>query len=438
MKSIIGFFLLVFPFFAFAQSTEYQTITDNHEVIWDIEWFGEDTLIFTELKGKVKMVDLNTQEVFELLTLQNVAAENQAGLMGMQLAPDFSSSNKVYLAYTIYDEDFNIYKRVSTFSYNPQTAKLESEEILVDSILSKNANLGGRLLIDNGFIYLTSGDNQNENLAQDLQSTAGKILFYQLDGTPGNGTDAIYSFGHRNPQGICKTPNGNLIISEHGSFNDDEINLLEQSRNFGWPLVSGMKEQGNEALYNQHNIKEPLTAFTPTIAPSGIAFYENGNFPDMDNSLLVATLKDQAVHVLTLNATQDSIVSQKRIDLSGIGRIRDILVSPSGRIFAVTSNKDVYGEPKPNDDRIVELLEGVFSSTKELEYQRTALRVFGNRVYNISSNIQNISVFDLGGNLVKQFQLNQGGNFSFDGFSMGIYLLKTSDGLIKPQKIFVH
>lgn len=440
-----SFLLSVFMFFGafgYCQSAEYETITENQEIIWDMEWAGKDSILYTELKGKLKLLDITNKTVVDVHSFQGLAAENQSGLMGMGLDSDFKSSKLIYVAYCFYGDNFSILSRISSFTFNPSGPSINNESILVDSLPSKNANLGGRLLVDSANIFYCLGDIQNENLAQLLDNPNGKILRYNLDGTiPSDNPDPsspIYTYGHRNPQGICKTANGNIVISEHGPFSNDEINVLEKGRNFGWPLVGGYKEAANEAIYNQYNIKEPILAFTPTIAPAGIDFYDGNLYPSLTNSLLVSTLKDKAIHIFTLNQNQDSVMESKRLDVGPLGRIRDILVSPDGRVFASTSNKDVFGEPNINDDLIVEVFESLFTSVPAQLESNFKVELFSNSLtFNSDFHEKiNFSVYDLTGKLVFNGFAIPGETLSLKNLNAGLFILKATQnnrGLV--QKI---
>jgi hypothetical protein len=179
-------------------------------------------------------------------------------------------------------------------------------------------------------------------------SPNGKINRIHLDGSipadnPFPGSSA-WSIGHRNPQGLCFGRNNVLYSSEHGDVTDDEVNLIEKSRNYGWPLIHGYCDSLEdhpdcEAL----RIREPLAAFTPTLAATDIAYVEQSTFPEWQNSILLATLKDHSLHHLQLNVEGDSIVDQQRYELldaegEHIGRLRSVCFTKEGRLFVSTSN----------------------------------------------------------------------------------------------------
>ena len=141
-----SFLLSVFMFFGafgYCQSAEYETITENQEIIWDMEWAGKDSILYTELKGKLKLLDVTNKTVVDVHSFQDLAAENQSGLMGMGLDSDFKSSKLIYVAYCFYGDNFSILSRISSFTFNPSGPSINNESILVDSLPSKNANLGG-------------------------------------------------------------------------------------------------------------------------------------------------------------------------------------------------------------------------------------------------------------------------------------------------------
>lgn len=434
MKNIVAFLIASFLTSAsFGQSAEFETLVEDQSIIWEMEWVGEDSILFTELGGEVRLANLVNGEVTSVYTFTDLARENQAGLMGMQLAHDFSQSHQVYLAYTFYGENFSIYSRISRFTYDSSVPELTNETIVIDSLPARNANLGGRLLVDSNFLYYTSGDLQSENLAQDQSSLAGKILRYNLDGSiPAdnpNASSPIFTYGHRNPQGICKTANGNLIISEHGPFNNDEINVLEKGRNFGWPLVGGFKEPANADIYDQYNIKQPIAAYTPTIAPAGVSYYDNGPFTTLSNSIITASLKDKAIHVVHLNAAQDTVTSLERWSVEPIGRIRDVLISPSGRVFAATSNRDIFGDPKEGDDKIVEFLAPFWLGAQHVSPRSFTVnhRQNGLQVVGVKGRVA-VTVYDLSGKQVQQKSVNAEEWVWLNTFlSEGIYVVRISN-----------
>jgi glucose/arabinose dehydrogenase len=161
---------------------------------------------------------------------------------------------------------------------------------------------------------------------------------------PGN---PYWSWGHRNAQGLVFVGN-KLFSSEHGPGNDDEINVIEKGRNYGWPGVQGFCDQpGEQALCTSGNIKEPLTAWTPTIATCGLDYYNHDMIPQWKNSLLLATLKNSRLYQLKLDDAHNNITSSNEYFTNDYGRMRDICISPEGKVYICTSNG--------SNDKVIEI-----------------------------------------------------------------------------------
>ena len=175
---------------------------------------------------------------------------------------------------------------------------------------------------------------------------------------PGNPLGGyVYTMGHRNPQGLVFAPDGTLYSTEHGPGDNDELNRIEAGRNYGWPDVRGACD--GDAGPNErpfcvaNNVVEPLAMWTPTIAPSGIDYYNGTLYPGWRGSLLFTTLKGEALYRMQLSADGRSVVSQQRLLEGSYGRLRDVLVGPDGSVYLATSNKDGRGSPRADDDRIL-------------------------------------------------------------------------------------
>lgn len=209
-------------------------------------------------------------------------------------------------------------------------------------------------------------DEKNSGVAQKMEMYGGKVLRYNLDGTipddnpfPGS---PVWALGFRVPQGMVLASNGNLYTSEHGHNTNDEVNLVRKGHNYGYPNVSGTCDEPREmAFCAQHQVQPPIIAWTPTVAPSGIAYYDNDAIPQWKNALLVVTLKTQSLRVLTLNSHGDSVVNESVYLAEMFGRLRDICISPRGDVYVATGNRDwtgVDGFPQEKDDRIIKLSAG--------------------------------------------------------------------------------
>lgn len=315
-------------------------LTQNLTHPWEILWGPNNKLWITERGGKISTVDPSTGAVSALFTITEVASQGEGGLLGMVLHPDFTTNPEVFVAYN-YNKGGTYTEKIVKFTYNGTT--LTNPVILLDNIAAANIHNGCRLAISpDKKLYISTGDASVNTRAQNNNSLSGKVLRINLDGsiTADNPTagSPVWSLGHRNPQGLVFA-NNMLYSSEHGNSTDDEINIIQKGRNFGWPNVEGFCGTGTEpAFCSTNNVAEPIYAWTPTIAPSGIDYYNNNAIPQFKNSLLLAVLKDSELLQLKLNSAGDKVEAVNVFYKSTYGRMRDVCVAPDGKIFIITSN----------------------------------------------------------------------------------------------------
>lgn len=322
---------------------------------WEILWGPDGYIWMTEREGIVSRVNAENGEKQELINIP-VEQTGESGLLGMALHPDFSTQPYVYLVYT-YNSLGSIKERLSRFTY--QQDKLVNEEVLIDNITGNNYHDGSRLLFgSDGKLYMTTGEAGNQPLAQDINSLNGKILRINADGSipadnPNSGS-YVWALGSRNAQGLDFGPGGILYESEHGPETDDEINIIEKGRNYGWPEVAGYCDKNDEKEFcESKNVKEPIEAYTPTLALAGIAYYGSDLIPQWKNSLIVTSLKAGRLLILHLSNDGKTVEKTTTFYNGTLGRLRDVCVSDDGRIFVSTSNKDGRGTPQSGDDKII-------------------------------------------------------------------------------------
>lgn len=410
------------------------TVATDLVIPWDIEWIGNDQLLVTERGGTVSRIDIPTKNTTPLLSL-DVAEETHSGLMGMALHPAWPDSNAVFLLYSYYTPAFAINMRIERFRYEAANDTLISEGAMLDDITGGSSTTGGRLLsTTDGYLFATVGDIDNGILAQDSSSVNGKILRIHLDGAiptdnPISGS-SVYSLGHRNPQGLA-TGNGLIYSSEHGPSSTDEVNIIENGRNYGWPQVLGYCDGASAQVCQDLNVKEPLEIWSsPPIAPAGIAYYGSGGNSAWENSLLMASLRGQNLIRLILSADGTQITDTE-IYLDGtLGRLRDVAVSPAGRVFVCTSNRDILGQPITGDDRVVELELLPLSLKDQLELA-VNLDQLTSDTWKISLppgfSGGRLNVYEISGQLVRQHNLRPGASFSsisLSGMTSGIFVLQ--------------
>jgi glucose/arabinose dehydrogenase len=233
-------------------------------------------------------------------------------------------------------------------------------DTLIEDIRGNTTHIGCRLLIlPDNTLLMTTGDAQNQPSSQDTNLHTGKILRMHLDGRiPSDNprpNSYVYSYGHRNAQGLWLAPNGLLYSSEHGPTTDDELNIVLANKNYGWPNVSGFCDSPPEkAFCAGTNVEEPLAIWTPTIAPSDIIWYSHPSIPEFKDKLLMTTLKDKSLISFGFDASGDSVISQDKYLKGRLGRLRDICVSPDGKIYLAT-NGSSWTNTNPFTHSIVEL-----------------------------------------------------------------------------------
>lgn len=299
---------------------------------WEIVYGPDNFIWFTEKAGKISRLNPETGQITSLLTISDVRVNGEGGLLGMVLHPNFTTNPYVYVAY-----NYGTTYKGKVVRYTFTSGILTSPQILLDQIPAASIHNGCRLLINGDKLFITTGDAADTSTPQNTNSLSGKVLRLNLDGTiPSDNpfpNNAVWSYGHRNPQGLVMAGT-KMLSSEHGPASDDEINVIEKGRNYGWPNIT-------------NNIVEPLIKWTPTIAPSGLTYYNSDYIPQFKNSLLLVLLKGSRLMQLQLDDTQAKITGTKDFYVNAFGRLRAVCLSPAGKIYMCTSNG--------SNDRIVEI-----------------------------------------------------------------------------------
>ena len=327
---------------------------------WDIVWGPDGQLWVAERGGRISRIDPASGTRTTAGTIA-VTESGESGLLGIALHPDFATQPFVYAMHS-YTAGGGIRNRLVRLRATNGT--LGVPEPLLQDIPGGVIHDGSRVVVGpDRLLYITTGDAGAGALAQDRASLAGKVLRLTLDGAPapGNpGGTAVWTTGHRNAQGLAFHPRtGALYASEHGASDNDEINLLRAGGNYGWPTVRGLCDGDAGAderpFCTANAVVEPLVTWSPTIAPAGLAVYDNARIPQWRGSLLLATLKDGTLHRLTLSGDGATITARAPLYRGQYGRLRAILVAPDGTVYLGTSNRDGRGTPTGDDDRILAL-----------------------------------------------------------------------------------
>ncbi len=341
---------------------ELRVVARGLQVPWSVVWAPDGWLWCTERPGRILHIHPETGEQRLLLRVPEVLSVSETGLMGLALHPGFPDTPWVMVAYTVRGGGGGIELQIVRLRYDPNEDTLQEPQVLLQGIPVGQIHAGCRLLaLPDRTVLVTVGEGGVPQRSQDLGQLGGKILRIGWEGEiptdnplPGS---PIWLWGVRNPQGLARSSSGLLYFSEHGASTDDELNLLERGRNYGWPAVEGYCDRPQEEQFcRDSNVVEPLYAWTPTVAPCGLAYYPpTGPLEEFRHALLLATLKGSTLFCLQLSPDGRSIVTVVPYAL-GVGRLRDVCVTPEGRVFVSTSNRDGRGTPREGDDKILELV----------------------------------------------------------------------------------
>ncbi|MDP9229680.1 MAG: PQQ-dependent sugar dehydrogenase [Bacteroidota bacterium] len=315
-------------------------LVQNLNFPWEILWGPDNMIWMTERGGRISKVNPASGVVTPLLTIAEVQSNGEGGLLGMALQPNFSAIPHVFVAYD-YDQSGTYKEKIVRYTYNGTT--LTNPLTIIDNIAASGIHNGCRLLITADLkLFITTGDASNQSNPQNNSSVNGKILRLNLDGTiPTDNPVAgnpLWTKGNRNAQGLVFA-NNILYSSEHGPDTDDEINIIEKGRNYGWPDVKGFCDNSSEQNFcTTNNVKEPLKVWTPTAAVCGLDYYDKNLIPQWKNSLLLVALKNARLYQLKLNNAHTGITETNEFFKNDYGRMRDVCISPEGKVYICTSN----------------------------------------------------------------------------------------------------
>ena len=367
--------LLYLP--AYSQTTELRVgetllkakvVLKHLEIPWDMHWAPDGWIWFSEKRGKISRVQPVSGLLQEIHFVDEVfQSDDNSGMHALALHPDFLNQPYVYVHYT-----YELQKaRLVRFTFNPKSLALEDRIVLLDELRGHASHNGSRIVFseDQQYMYFSLGDAFMSGKAQDLDDYAGKILRMKPDGSVPEDNplpnSLIWSYGHRNPQGLVLAPNGKLYSSEHGGGGNDELNLIEKGKNFGWPHVKGYCDRSDEWEYcDQNEVIYPLYTWDPSFAVCAIEFYDHEAIPEWRNSILQASLKGgmgqyggQRLQQFKLNPEGDSILEVNDYFTYTFGRLREVMAAPDGRVFLFTSNQELNGNGskvvKWDDDKMI-------------------------------------------------------------------------------------
>ncbi|MNO14402.1 Soluble aldose sugar dehydrogenase YliI precursor [compost metagenome] len=330
-----------------------RTLASGLNVPWEMAFAPDGRIFFTERPGTLRVFEEGELRKNPLLEFPApFISKGEGGLLGFALDPAFENNGFAYAYHSYRSEDGGVENRVLRLSISG--SKAEIDKVLLDGIPGDTNHNGGRIKFGpDGYLYITTGERYEPELAQDQESLGGKILRISKDGSiPADNPlpdSPVYSWGHRNPQGLAWQPeSGVLYSSEHGQSSHDEINIIEAGSNYGWPLIEG-DEAGTGS---GEDMKLPLLHNGEgTWAPSGMAFITHGPW---SGELLVANLAgQQLLHVSPgmggKKPSAEALFHEKW------GRLRNVAEGPDGTLYVMTNNRDGRGSPGIADDQLIAL-----------------------------------------------------------------------------------
>jgi len=328
---------------------------ENLRIPWSLVFLPDGRALVSERSGAIRLIK-NGELKADPYAAIDVAHVGEGGLMGLALHPEFPRKPFIYAMHT-FQKNGELLNRVIRFKDSSDAGTFD--KIIIDNIPGARFHDGGRIAFGpDGMLYITTGENFKSAMAQDLASLGGKILRVTPEGdvppdNPFKGSP-VYSYGHRNPQGISWQPKTRkLFESEHGPsgefglFANDEINIIVKGGNYGWPEAVGAP--GKKAYV------DPIIVWKETTPPSGITFYKGNLLPHLTGDLFVATLKSQAF--IRIRISGDKVASIERWFATDythgkFGRLRDVVEGPDGALYFLSNNTDGRGSPKSGDDKI--------------------------------------------------------------------------------------
>ena len=320
---------------------------------WGMAFLPDGRMLVTELDGNLRILKIGGKPSDPLPGLPRIEASGQGGLMDIALDPDFATSGRIYLSH-ILDTAGGRTTAVST-------ARLDGgrlrgfETVFIGRAASRTGrHFGSRLrFAPDGKLFVTIGDRAHRRSAQDLGNHAGAILRLNPDGTaPADNPfvgrvgalPEIWSYGHRNPQGLAFDPGtGRLWSQEHGPQGGDEVNPIGRGRNYGWPVITHGRNYSGTRITDETaraGMEQPAAYWVPSIAPSGLTVYRGDRFPHWDGNLFVGALRAQLLVRLELDGTR--VVREERLLTDFGNRIRDVRTGPDGLIYLLLDENDAH------------------------------------------------------------------------------------------------
>lgn len=353
-KLVLFISLIFSSSFAF-DNIKVEKLLNIEGIPWGMSFLNKHKLLITQKQGKIFLFNLKTSKLTNIKNPINSTLYGQGGLLDVQVSPSYIKDKWIYFTYS---------KKINGFFETALSrAKIENntlilkEELFVSKTLSSNSvHFGSRIAFDeNNNIYFSIGDRGNRQSAQDLSNHGGSIIRLKLDGkvpkdnpfvTKEKHLKEIYSYGHRNPQGLFYDKEKKILFSiEHGPRGGDEINIIKKGKNYGWPVISHGKEYWADISIGQGTYKkgmeDAIKVYTPSIAPSSLLVYSGKVFKNYKGNLFAGSLKLRHLNKIVLHKNL-KVKSEQRLLKNLNERIRNIVESPEGFLYISTDSGNIY------------------------------------------------------------------------------------------------
>lgn len=341
-------------FAATDQGYHLETVTEDITIPWGMVWLANGDMLVSDRSGSLhRVTDGKAGPAIE--GVPEVHVNGQGGLLDLELHPNYQDNGWIYLTYS---EPEGLIRKSSHTTL--MRAKLDGNKLIEKEILyqagprtSRGQHYGGRIEFDDkGFVYFSIGERGNRDVnPQDITRDGGKIYRLNDDGSiPADNPfinqtgakKAIYSYGHRNPEGMSKNPSdGSIWVHEHGPQGGDEVNIIKPGANYGWPILSyGINYSGSKFAEGteREGFESPAWYWVPSIAPSGMTFVTSDKYPEWQGHLLVGSLK---FSYLVLCHVEGNTISTQDTLFQGIGRVRTVKQGPDGFLYVSTEGQGI-------------------------------------------------------------------------------------------------
>ena len=321
LKNFIFLILLTSSFETYSQQLDYtsKTLLDGLNQPWGMDFISEDKLLITEKVGKLKLLNFSSGKVKDIKGLPKIHFRSQGGLSEIKVSPNFKEDKTIFFSYTSLNSfDGTNTLAVSSASLNGEKLENVKEIFRAKANRRTGAHYGAKILfLSDGTLLISSGDGfDHREQAQFLDNHFGKLIRINKDGSipddnpfikDNRALDDIFSYGHRNPQGLIQLNDGQIIEHEHGPFGGDEINIIQSGKNYGWPKITYGVNYSGTIITDQTEapgMEQPIYYWIPSIAPSGMSFSTSDVYPNWKNNLFVGSLIFEYLERIVLDGSK--------------------------------------------------------------------------------------------------------------------------------------